>query len=226
MDSKIKSTGEKLQDLEKLDVIQALYQVIHNEQSLNQSALIALKLIQERLRKKTQDCDSPLSNAYYSAIHLYREDGKLKLHSGANIDPSSYELFKSPKHRNCAEKQAAFSANMKDHLSNASMQIMFLYRKHQSEKLFSAEKLLPCKDCYKSYIQDLIDNDGHLVLIVDDNEPRKFFKNVNLDNTISSVKVDGQVINYKIFNAKEMLHLNIENVLGGRVCAEGHGINL
>jgi cytidine deaminase len=171
---------------------------------------------------KTQDSDSPLSNAYYSAIHFYLDNGNLKIYSGANIDPSSYELFKSRKHRNCAEKQAALVAKL-DQLTNVEMRIMFLYRKRETERQFSAEKLLPCKDCYENYIQDLIDKDGHLVLIVDDNETRNFFKNPNLDSSINSVEVNGQIINYKIFNAKEMMHLNIENTLGGRVCAEGHG---
>lgn len=222
MKSNSKSTGEKLPNLEKLDSIQGLYQVIQNNQPWNAESLTALKLIQETLKKKTQDSDSPLSNASYSAIQLYLHDGNLKIHTGANIDPSSYELFKSPKHRNCAEKQAALSATIKDDLTNAAMQIMFLYRKQEAGRQFLAEKLLPCKDCYETYIQDLIDNNGHLVLIIDDNKPRKFFKHAHFDNNIQSVEVDGQIINYKIFNAKEMLHLNIENVLGGRVCAEGH----
>ncbi len=221
MKSDIKSTGEKLKDLETLDSIQALFQAIHHDQPLNQANLAALQLIQETLRNKTQDSVSPLSNAYYSAIHFYLKDGELKIHSGANIDPSSYELFKSPKHRNCAEKQAALSAKL-DHLTNTSMQTMFLYRKQEPGREFLAEKLLPCSDCYRTYIKDLIDNDGHLVLIIDSKEPKKFFKHIHLDNSINSTEINGQTINYKIFSAKEMLHLNIETALGARVCAEGH----
>ena len=221
MENSIKSTGEKLIDLEHLDSIQALYRAIHDEQSLHELSLNGLQLIQETLVRKTQDSDSPLSKAYYSAVHFYLDNGKLKIYSGANIDPSSYELFKSRKHRNCAEKQAALAAAT-EHLTNTAMQVMFLYRKHESGRQFSAEKLLPCRDCYENYIQDLIDKDGHLVLIVDDNEAREFFKSPNGDNSIKTVEVAGQKINYKIFDAKEMMHLNIEAVLGGRVCAEGH----
>lgn len=221
MENSTKHTGEKLISLEKLDSMQALYRVVHYEQPWDLLSLTGLKLIQEMLVKKTQDSDCSLSNAYYSAIHVYLDNGELKIYSGANIDPSSYELFKSRNHRNCAEKQAALAAKL-DQLTNAAMQIMFLYRKPEAAKLFPAEKLLPCKDCYENYIQDLIDKDGHLVLIIDDNEPRKFFKNTNLDCSINSVEVNGQLVHYKIFNAKEMMHLNIENTLGGRVCAEGH----
>lgn len=221
MKNNIKSTGEKLTSLENLRSIQELYRVIHNEQEFNSTSLDGLKLIKEALYTKSQDSDCLLSNAHYSAIHFYYDQSGLKIHGGANIDPSSYELFKSRKHRNCAEKQAALSATS-EYLNNTAMQIMFLYRQSEAGRTFQAEKLLPCRDCYENYIQDLIEKDGHLVLIIDDNMARKFLTTVHGDNTIKTIEVDGQLINYKIFNAKQMMSLNIEIVLGGRVCAEGH----
>lgn len=136
------------------------------------------------------------------------------IHAGANIDPSSIELLKSRKHRNCAEKQAAISAASEDLLSNDQMRIMFLYRKQ--DKKLKAEKLLPCIDCYETYINDLIKNKGLLVLIIDDNEERVFVNDKHYDNSIKTLNG----INYKIFDAAAMHNLNIETVLGARVCAE------
>ncbi len=221
MKSTAKTTGEKLEKLEKLSSVRNLYELIDKNAALSSETHSALKLIHNQLQTKAKDSDSPLSKACYSAIHFYMEQGHLKIHGGANIDPSSYELFKSRKHRNCAERQAACSAANRDGLANTSMRLMFLYRQAETQKKFPAEKLLPCQDCYENYICDLIRNNGHLVLIVDDPHPRKFFVDGDFDNAISSITVEGLKINYKIFNAEEMKRLNIETVLGGRVCAEG-----
>lgn len=173
-----------------------------------------MKLIQEALLLKSKDAIAPLSGAAYSSLQVYSSDDKLMIHAGANIDPSSIELLKSRKHRNCAEKQAAISAAAKDLLNNSKMRVMFLYRK-QNTKL-KAEKLLPCSDCYKTYIPDLIKNKGHLILILDDNSARKFVDDPAYDN---SIKTLGD-IHYKIINADAMPNLNIEKSLGARVCAE------
>jgi hypothetical protein len=174
------------------------------------TALATLKIF---LHSKAQDALAPISSAHYSAIHCYYKSNQLFIHAGANIDPSSIELLKSPKHRNCAEKQAALSASKNDSLTNKEMQIMFLYRINNSG--MSAEKLVPCSDCYQSYIKDLIKNNGKLVLLLDDDSPRQFVSD-DYDNSISKL---GETY-YKILNAKALMNLNIEESLGARVCTE------
>lgn len=174
----------------------------------------ALKLIRTSLQNKAKHALAPISAAHYSAIHCYYKSNNLIIHSGANIDPSSIELLKSRKHRNCAEKQAANSAASQDLLSNKEMQIMFLYRQNNSG--MRAEKLVPCIDCYQTYIKDLIKNNGKLVLILDDDSPREFVNERDYNNSISQL---GDVY-YKVLDARALMNLNIETSLGGRVCAE------
>ncbi|MBT6843619.1 MAG: hypothetical protein HOA17_07480 [Candidatus Melainabacteria bacterium] len=182
--------------------------------ALNSSSYEALKLVAEALINKSKEVVAPISGAIYSSIQVYSNNDKLLIHAGANIDPSSIELLKSRKHRNCAEKQAANSAAAEDLLNNAQMLIMFLYRA-QDQKL-KAEKLLPCIDCYETYIPELIKNKGLLVLIIDDDDERIFVNDTNYDNSIKTL----QGIHYKIIDSTAMHNLNIETVLGARVCAE------
>lgn len=103
------------------------------------------------------------------------------------------------------------------------MRIMFLYRA-QDQKL-KAEKLLPCIDCFETYIHDLAKNKGRLVLILDDDSVRTFINDASYDNSIKTLensdsKNKFKNIHYKIFDASAMHNLNIEKVLGARVCAE------
>ncbi|MDA0772452.1 MAG: hypothetical protein O3C63_05870 [Cyanobacteria bacterium] len=191
--------------------------------ALDSSSYAALQLITEALIIKSKDAVAPLSGAIYSSLQVYSNDDKLLIHAGANIDPSSIELLKSRKHRNCAEKQAAISAASLDLVSNSEMRIMFLYRA-QDQKL-KAEKLLPCIDCYETYIPELIKNKGKLVLILDDNSARTFINDASYDNSIKTLensdsKNESNNIHYKIIDAAAMQNLNIEKVLGARVCAE------
>ena len=96
---------------------------------------------------------------------------------------------------------------------------MFLYRA-QDQKL-KAEKLLPCIDCYETYIPELIKNKGLLILILDDDSPRTFVSDASYDNSIETLtKNESKNIHYKILDATAMQNLNIEEVLGARVCAE------
>ena len=105
--------------------------------ALNSSSYEALKLVAEALINKSKEVVAPISGAIYSSIQVYSNNDKLLIHAGANIDPSSIELLKSRKHRNCAEKQAANSAAAEDLLNNAQMLIMFLYRaQDQTWKIF------------------------------------------------------------------------------------------
>lgn len=171
-------------------------------------------LINKILKAKTKDSQCQISHAYYSAIHFYKQNDKLKIHAGANIDPSRKELLQDKTHRNCAEKQAALSAKNCDKLSNNEMQIMFLYRRKDPSRFLGPEKLLPCLDCYQSYIKDLIKNNGYLVLIIDDDEKRNFFNKEGFDSNIKTLEINKEKVFYKIFNKHEMNFLHIEKVLG------------
>lgn len=181
---------------------------------MNNKAKEGLALISQIIKAKTKDSRCSISQAYYSAIHFYKQNEELKIHAGANIDPSRRELLKIKEHRNCAEKQAALSAIKIDKLSNPEMHMMFLYRRKDPARFLAAEKLLPCPDCYQRYIKDLIKNNGYLVLIVDDAEKRNFFSKDGFDSSIKSIEINKQKIFYKIFNKHEMSFLNIEKTLG------------
>ena len=185
----------------------------------------SLKFIYKELVKKTMNSISPISKALYSSITVYKKNTGYLIHAGANIDPQSIELLKIPEHRNCAEKQAAISAYRNDEETNDNLKLLFLYRKPNGEPKFPAEKLIPCMDCYQAYLQDLQANNGKLVLILEDNEPRDFVnanycqsEEVNKIKTIESE--DGTCIHYVIIPSDAMRYLNIEIELGARVCAD------
>jgi cytidine deaminase len=221
-------TGTKLSDLENLDSMVKFFDSLLEGDSLSISSasnLESLSLISNQLLNKTKDAISPISQALYSSITVYKKKSGYLIHVGANIDPSSKDLLKIPEYRNCAEKQAAISAYRNDQESNDNLKILFLYRKPNGEPTFPAEKLIPCKDCYQSYLQDLQRNMGKLVLILSDNVPREFInanhcksKEINLIKSIES-KTFG-LIYYVIIPSDAISYLNIEKELGARVCAD------
>ena len=101
---------------------------------------------------------------------------KYSIHAGANIDPASAALLKSVKHRNCAEKLAVNSACEHDNQTKDNLKYIFLYRREKQFGVYAAEKLLPCSDCQGKYFQQLIDNDGKLIIFLNNNIPRNFFR--------------------------------------------------
>lgn len=162
---------------------------------------------------------SPLSNAKYSSLMVYKSDNDLLIFSGANIDPSTKEDLKIPEKRNCAETQAAIAAQQMN-LNPSNLAIMFLYRKPEPTRIFTGEKLLPCLDCYKKYICRLIANKGFLVLMLDDFTDQEFLT-TKIDNRKQVVELsrDQKRYSYRTFDSLEMTFLNIEQRLGSRVCS-------
>lgn len=178
--------------------------------------------------RKTDDCNNPISGAFYSSIFVYRDKDTqtFSLHAGANIDPEKAEYLKKVEHRNCAEKQAALSGAMHQ-MTNKELAMMFLYRKNTKGKEFPAEKLVPCMDCNSQYVQDLIKNDGKLILLIDDDMKRDFFmpgyKDAAIASSIKKIKPSsGQEFFYTIFNSEAMKFMKVETQLGGRVCNHSH----
>lgn len=178
--------------------------------------------IYHELIHKINDCVAPLSNALYSSIMIYEKGDRYLIHAGANIDPETAEQLKNPLYRNCAEKQAALSAFTSDAETNEDLKTLFLFRKAHNGERFPAEKLIPCKDCYRSYIEDLMANDGKLVLIIEDSEPREFLvpgcEDEAIRNQIRTIKSSmDEAINYVILDSQAMKFLKVEKELGGRV---------
>lgn len=221
-----KTTGTKLTRLEKLDTVNKFLTAVLNgktEAWQDDEALGFIELYKE-LVLKINDCIAPISKAYYSSIMVYKNGGGLCIHSGANIDPEKKEQLKEPIHRNCAEKQAALSASWHDQLSNRNLKILFLFRKSFTNQKFSAEKLIPCKDCSRNYVEDLLKNNGKLVVILEDDQPRDFltksFDRADSINQIKTLEVSkSHNMNYVIIDAEAMKFLKVESELGARVCS-------
>lgn len=179
--------------------------------------------IYHELIHKINDCVAPLSSAFYSSIMVYQRKHEYLIHAGANIDPLKKEQLKDPIFRNCAEKQAALSAFIKDSETNADLKILFLFRKARRHEVFPAQKLIPCKDCHRAYLEDLMANNGKLVLVIEDAEPREFllpgYKEAERVNKIRFFKTAmNEQVNYVIIYAAAMQFLKIEAELGARVC--------
>lgn len=221
-----RSTGTKLSKLEKLDAVKNFVDSLlkGKVEEWTKDEALGFSEIYYELIHKINDCVAPLSNAFYSSIMIYENDSKYLIHSGANLDPENCEQLQNPIYRNCAEKQAAISAQKTDGATNKDLKAIFLFRKDHNREIFSSEKLIPCKDCYRTYLEDLIENDGKLILVIEDSQPREFllpgYSEADSVNEIRTIKtaVD-KAINYVIIDAEAMKFLRIEKELGARVCS-------
>lgn len=218
-----KYTGQKLDFLEKSRSVKVAVQGLYDghTQDFNDEENHGLEFIVRSLYEKNKDSQCQISNAAYSAIFIYNVRDDLKIHAGANIDPDHKHLFSSPEHRNCAEKQAATSAKKNDDLSNAELDLIFLYRRPDERRQFYPEMLVPCPDCHANYIHDLIDNNGKLIVILADDMPDSFLrpgspleeKEICSFETLHGMRG----FYYKILDADELRHLKIEEKLGAKV---------
>ncbi len=217
-----KYTGSKLLDLENNNDISELYNVIQTGKSgyWTEQEKRAWLLIQQTMLTVSEKSICPISGASYSALLFYHRDKKLFIHAGANIDPESKDKFARTEYRNCAERQAAISAADVDHLTNNDLKMIFLYRKQASTHHHVAEKLLPCSDCNSKYMQALVANGGHLILILDDNHHREFLEGGSTlsDQLVHTVSMGSTIVNYKIFSSELIPRLKMETQLASRVC--------
>ncbi len=175
----------------------------------------------------------PISHAAYSAIavfqtNIHRKQSSIKpfsdtefkyvIHAGANIDPPRVDLLASAEYRNCAEKQAISSACEADRQDLRDLKFLFLYRRSKEYGHYSAEKLLPCKDCQARYSKYLIQNNGKLIIFSSENLPRNFLtgKNGLVENPLFETLYinEQQSIFYRIFSADEIPYLKVEEKLG------------
>ncbi len=214
-------TGEKLKQLENLESVQSFCAAIEADKYSNFDLLEeeGLRQLVAALLDKNSDAQSPISNTAYSAVMIYRGANGYSVHAGANIDPARPEWLKLPQYRNCAEKQAALSAT-KDGLKNNNMVAMLLYRRQEAHALLKEEKLLPCLDCTRNYLYDLVANRGKLIILMPNNSPRKFFIETDMEldsNHISPVALAERTLYYKIFKPNELNFLKLEKQLGARV---------
>ncbi len=215
------STAERLFQIERLQSFQNFCDdLLHNTyDSLNPSQEEALRLLFEALLEKNLDSRSEISKAAYSALMIYRQEDSYRLYAGANIDPQKPEYFKNPEYRNCAEKQTAQAA-ARDGLSNKNLIAIFLYRRQSEDSDLNVEKLLPCLDCTRNYLYDLLSNQGKLILLLPNEHKRQFFIQTNLDldtNHIQAIALRERLMYYKIFKPYELNFLRIEKQLGARV---------
>ena len=219
-----KHTGTKLTNLTSPRAILDFFTVLEQgkDASWTNQEFLVLRKLATHLLAKSCDAINPISHTSYSAVLVYKKNNNYLLFSGANIDPEQKEDLKNPLKRNCAEKQAAITAQRIDGLDNSQLRFMFLYRKQKTNECVPACKLVPCRDCYEKYLIDLIKNNGRLVLIMDDNVDREFLKNPNGTEVLEKVHSidlgEGARVNYKIFGASAMELLKIEDSLGQRVC--------
>jgi hypothetical protein len=219
-----KHTGTKLANLTAPRAILDFFTVLEKGKDSNWSSqeFLVLRKLANHLLAKSQEAINPISHTSYSAVLVYKKNNNYLLFSGANIDPEQKEDLKNPLKRNCAEKQAAITAHRIDGLDNSHLCFMFLYRKQKLNECVPACKLVPCRDCYEKYLIDLMKNNGRLVLIMDDNVDRVFLHNpqgTQVTEKVHSIDLgEGAFVNYKIFDAKAMQFLKIEDSLGERVC--------
>jgi len=214
-------TGENLSRLASLESVQSFCKALAENKYSGFDLLEdeGLRQLVAALLTKNQEAHAPISNTAYSALMIYRSKQGYSLHAGANIDPARAEWLKLPQYRNCAEKQAALSAS-KNGLKNNNMVAMLLYRRQEAHALLSEEKLLPCLDCTRNYLYDLVANQGKLIVVMPNNNPRKFFIETDMEldsNHIMPVALAEQVLHYKIFKPTELNFLKIEKQLGARV---------
>lgn len=225
-------TGERLENLENDICVQSFLKALKQDQKENYSseAIQGFYTLVSALIDKNQDSQGPISGAHYSSILVYKIGNGLRIHAGANIDPSSVEHFDSKEHRRCAERQAALSAQ-KQKLSNEHLDLMFLYRRPEEEREHTPEMLVPCSDCAVKYLNDLKVNRGKLIVILPDDKPREFLMEeeaLNNHHLIQTVKASsGRNIYYKIIDSQEIPYLKLEASLGSKAKgSEGSITNL
>lgn len=210
------STGAKLNKFEQDAFIKSFFEFFEKpgKISLDQQALSMLKKFFEALKEKSKDAVSPISGTSYGAIMVFQKGEDFFIHSGANIDPEKLEYFQSPEHRNCAETQAAVSAQNHNEYSKDSLKYIFLYRDPKASTKLEAKKLLPCKDCFQRHLYPLIEAKGKLVIFSDVVVTNNFFKEgQGFDNSLLEI----EDFFFKVFSYQEIPYLDIENELGSRV---------
>lgn len=168
----------------------------------------------EEAKRISQTAIAPISNAFYSSILVFQNKEKFLVHAGSNIDPLKKENLQIAKFRNCAEKQASLSALENDKLTNDKLKILFLFRLDNKVKKLNAQKLLPCKDCFDKYINDLRDNNGVLAIISEEMDSKEFLK--DKDDIQEMTFDDFRIV---FFRGKELSQLNLEEKLGSNVNA-------
>lgn len=194
--------------------------LVSNKEINSDSEKEGLVKLSDFLKWKAEHAVSPISQAKYGALMIYKKDDHLFVFSGANIDPRNKEDLKVPEKRNCAETQAIRAA-ASEGLGYENLVAMFLYRSPEFNRHFTAEKLLPCLVCNQHYVTKLMANKGHLVLIIDDLIKRDFFRVDHLNtekNQVTKLVLGDHEINYLILDSEKLLFLNVEKALGSRVC--------
>ena len=150
--------------------------------------------------------------------HDTKVNKKYSIHAGANIDPPDKSLMGCVKHRNCAEKLAVKSGCEHDHQNITNLKYLFLYRKEKQFGVYAPEKLLPCSDCQSKYFKQLIKNNGKLIVFLNNNIPRNFFREDTPFYTSSLIETltvnPSESIYYRIFTAEEIPYLKVEGSLG------------
>lgn len=193
-------TGKREKTLEDL---------VKNEAELE----LALEKFFKFLIEKNFDSISPISNAAFSAIMIFKSG---KVFSGANVDPPEANLLKFPEHRNCAEKQAALCA-LDDNESLENLKYLFLYRRADRKRKHYAEMFLPCLTCNEDYITELVNNDGIFYLLLNDKEISDFIKgDKNLE--LKEIKIDTKKFFYCKISGNDLKNLKIESSLGSSHC--------
>jgi hypothetical protein len=178
----------------------------------------AIRLLHDAILAKNLDSDCPISNAAYSSLSVFRNfDNEYKIYAGANVDPKTISLLKDTSARNCAEKQA-IELGVRENNLRDDLNLLFLYRRGKANGRYSAEKLLPCLDCYQKYVKQLIKNDGKLIIFLNNSHQREFFNEdapFYNDPRINKLVINEQKnIYYRIFSSEELKYLKYEKSLG------------
>ena len=123
------------------------------------------------------------------------------------------ENLKIAKFRNCAERQASLSALENDGLHNNDLKILILFRLDNKVKKLTAEKLLPCMDCYEKFVIDLERNKGTMLLVSEEKEAQGFLKN----NSKPIKELDFGNHRFLFFKGEELSNLKLESELGSNI---------
>lgn len=217
---KTEFTGERLKNLEENSSVKSFLYALKDgkKEKYLKEEIKGFSTLVTALINKNQDSQGHISGAHYSSILVYKIGQGLKIHAGANIDPSSLEHFDSVEHRRCAERQAALSAH-RHQLSNEHLDLMFLYRRPEEDREHTPEMLVPCSDCAVNYLNYLKDNQGKLVVILPNDNPKEFLmeggsqKHNNLIEVLTDAE-SKEKIYYKIIDFDEIPYLKLEASLG------------
>jgi uncharacterized Zn finger protein len=85
------------------------------------------------------------------------------------------------------------------------LKILILFRLDNKVKKLTAEKLLPCTDCYDKYVIDLKKNNGVLIIISEESEAKHFLKN---NQELKELKYGD--FRLMFFKGEELEQLNLE----------------